>query len=705
MQNKTSGYDKPENVDFVQLLMATRFFNTSLNINDILGGRCLYAYVGDVGFTSTKNIFTNDKLYWIANLYEILKQYGNLSGIVEMDDKTINIQAMNKENVDYRKGYINDHFSNFSIIGFESFTEDEQAKIRKGEPPTKNVAAKGQFPIKDIMFNYIIYNNGACIVYDSKGKIAEFMQSYDVIGEKRKIGTSIGIKLYAIGDNKNIYISQDVKLSDYWPCEVIFNSALKCANLYKFSINMVKYETQVLANYKSTAEAGKLDLKVFLIYNNVVDFNNFNVMLNFLTAEILGNFRGDKYSQLNSSFTAFLDEWKKVRNDFNTIRKVMTFFLRLFDTFFCSFRDRISYKVFSRISNIITKQLNFFKNSLKDSRDGGNIYKNFCLFLAQYNLQDPACVIFNACARVDEILGLAEKIKILADNVKTLSSDKNIFNTMKEIGNKILTFYYNSRDNNHLINEIRTPSLFLGDLLTTSESKVATEILRTYKDGVKESIAASRTDADILLIASAPTVADANRAAIIGYFESKKLNDVGVINRKEYNAKLNSPYAEWFKPLNKKSLAGEVTAYGRALFVNDKYAEGLRTSAEKKLNELYNAYKTREKVVKGEDELDKLKEKEEEEKKKITGEKKRKKKSGKKEEKKEGEDEKSISTSASVPLDKLTKEEAINYGKIVAKLGDEKTIELYNKDKGIFKDDEKVKELLETEKKGEEEEE
>ena len=67
------GNDKDINVQFFHQILASKFFNTNININDILGGRCFTYYGGVFGFVNNFRVFTCYNLYCIGQLYTLLE--------------------------------------------------------------------------------------------------------------------------------------------------------------------------------------------------------------------------------------------------------------------------------------------------------------------------------------------------------------------------------------------------------------------------------------------------------------------------------------------------------------------------------------------------------------------------------------------------------------------------------------------------------
>ena len=641
LQSNVPALSTKDNIEFVQQLLASKIYNVNININDILGGRCFNLYLGKFGYVYNESyIFTSDNLYWIANLYELLKKKDekerkirgeekeekeegkdNLSliNLVNMKEKYINIQAIDSRNASYRKGYINDRNKDFSIIGFEHFSPEDQGKIKNGEIP--GGATEGTFAIRGTQYKYYIYSKGECIIMkipDEKKDenlqtaLSNYMKEYNIIGSKKMKGDSFQIKLYTL-DNGNIYISQKVKLSDYWPCEVIFPNPLSYSFLYKFDVDMIRYEQFILKNYLEYANKGELNLEKFFVFDNIIDFSNFNLMINFLTVEILANFDANTYKDLNAKYFEFIAAWKKCRNAFNIVKRNMSYFLKLFDSFFCSFRDKISYKVFVRINKLISKRINEFKSSFNDlggEEEGKNVYDVLMDFLLTYKLERVACTVFNACEKAKQLHSLAQDIGELASKVVNLNA-KSIFKDMQEIGFAIYSLYISEEDDvTHVINEIRSPSLYLGDLIL-GNSAVAKGIMDKFKENVNEDVEVSKYKTDDFVTMTKIGATDAIKLAIGDYFKTKGgLKDVYKLSGKE--VKLQGDYAAWFKTLDSvsgKKGTPELEAYGRTIFVGPDFVRNndLLPTVTKELETLLEGYKKYKKVLDDEAKADKSK--------------------------------------------------------------------------------------------------
>ena len=704
LQDHLSNFSSDDNVKFIQEVIRSKIYNTNININDILGGRCFNVYVGSFGFKATSYVFTADNLYWIAHMYEQLKtEKNNIIKIVNMKEKYVNIQAINRDNLSYNKGYINDHSKDFSIIGFECFNDETQKSIKDGKIP--NGAEKGNFGIKNVNYNYFLYKSGACIVLKAKdpdedvtNNLKDYMNDYNVIGSKKIKGDDSGIKLYEIGTNKNIYISQKIKLTDYWPCEVVFTKPLVYSVLYKFDVDMIAYEKMILEKFVDKEEDKILDLQKFFIFTNIIDFSNFTLMINFLTVEILGNL-DKKFPNLKNKYLEFIGEWKNYRNSFNIIKKNVTFFLKLFDSFFCSFKDKISYRVFSRINKLMIKRMNEFQLSFNEkTKEGKNIYENFALFLVKYKLSNVACTILNACNRINAIMTVAKSIAALARDVANLNAEK-LYDRMKAIGHSIFEMYINSDgSNSHLINEIRTPSLFLGDLLAV-KSKVAKGIIEEYDAEAKEKIKYSGTKVDELAKFSTIKDADGKKYAIGMYFKDKGETDV--FNVSGIICNLKGEYKNWYDTVKDDITAtNPIVVYGKSLLVGGDMAKDVSSasSAKDDLEKYYKSFIAWKEYESKKTEEERAKEKKEKALAKIEKKTKRKKDKDKDESKsKVGSETASTTIEIEFDVNKLSPEEKKNYEKLIeAKISDEKILAMFKRNKEFLKNDTLVEGLVTT---------
>ena len=453
---------------FEQVIRAV-VYNKSINLNNILNGRKFYYYLGNREFGLQSTIFTNDELYWRTRLYiEMNNTDKSLPDVLEFTNKTLCLQTLNNVQSDkYIKAFIDDQDMDFSIVGYDVFSDPVKVKMKQDKQiPTTTTGIKGDFTFNNKEYTYIFYSNGAYICYLKSKSFADVIGEYKSIKSKKKLEE--GIRVYKIADKENVYISQDLKITNFWPCEVIFKNPLDYAFLYKAGMNMNKYEEIILKKMKEYDQnkINNLEIKDFLIYKNIVDFDTFELMINFLLIETKCNLKDVKYKSFNDKVDKFLEEWKAVRPSFKKVQLVIPPLLKLFDTFFCHFRNKIPLKYLEDLGKKNEKLAKNFEdvmnNEMGDEKNAFDILRDFII---TYKLGDLMPTITNSLNKIIDMKDMFDQIMTLSKNVGEMVEIK-LLERLEEIGNFIFGLYYfgNKEYNLQCINEIRTPALYLGNL-------------------------------------------------------------------------------------------------------------------------------------------------------------------------------------------------------------------------------------------------
>ena len=571
---------------FEQVIRAV-VYNKSINLNNILNGRKFYYYLGNREFGLQSTIFTNDELYWRTRLYiEMNNTDKSLPDVLEFTNKTLCLQTLNNVQSDkYIKAFIDDQDMDFSIVGYDVFSDPVKVKMKQDKQiPTTTTGIKGDFTFNNKEYTYIFYSNGAYICYLKSKSFADVIGEYKSIKSKKKLEE--GIRVYKIADKENVYISQDLKITNFWPCEVIFKNPLDYAFLYKAGMNMNKYEEIILKKMKEYDQnkINNLEIKDFLIYKNIVDFDTFELMINFLLIETKCNLKDVKYKSFNDKVDKFLEEWKAVRPSFKKVQLVIPPLLKLFDTFFCHFRNKIPLKYLEDLGKKNEKLAKNFEdvmnNEMGDEKNAFDILRDFII---TYKLGDLMPTITNSLNKIIDMKDMFDQIMTLSKNVGEMVEIK-LLERLEEIGNFIFGLYYfgNKEYNLQCINEIRTPALYLGNLLA-GYKKYAKNLIEENEDKEREKMIMHDASIDEIIQRERISKRDGLIAGISYLIEEE--NEIPKGEVKNYKYIPNEKISNWFKK------TGIVDKYIDSKFEADLVALGKMhmTSKTYKIPSRYNS--------------------------------------------------------------------------------------------------------------------
>ena len=228
--------------------------NTKVSVTDLLHGAYFNYYIGGISFNLKSNVFTNDRLFWLAKLSVRLKRKG-VYPFLKLNDNNVSLQTLAvAQSKGYRKGYVQDYERNFSCIGLESLTPDELKKLQSTEELRKNEIK--YFKYNNLEYGCITFKSGCTITFlkNEIDKVADKIKKVRVLGNRKTLDS--GIKPYKLKKDKSIFISQNLNLTDFFPCEVITSDPLNYAFLFKFDIDMLAYENHLHENFSFTPDGG-----------------------------------------------------------------------------------------------------------------------------------------------------------------------------------------------------------------------------------------------------------------------------------------------------------------------------------------------------------------------------------------------------------------------------------------------------------------
>lgn len=546
---------KGRNAGFFRLMINTVVYNKAISISTILNKNFKY-YIGKRKFELASKVFTNDRLYWQTILYEFVLSDPNkelLLSVLKFNyDSFLSLQSLNSiQSKGYSKGYINDGDHDFTLIGYELLTSEVKASLMNGDIP--NNAKEGSYTIDGVEYVYYFFDNDGflCTTKNKLKELKEYMTRYKLIKNKKKLQEG-GLQVYKLENDENIYLSQNFKLIDFWPCELNFNDSIKYSYLYKFDINMMKYEEEVLKNINKQGDLKNFKLGDFLMLKNIVDFDTFETMINFVMLECISNLKDKKYKIFTDEMSKFFEEWKNIKSSFREAKRNIVNSLNIFDKFFCSFRSKIPAGYLMRLGKTVNKYLNYFNTEIGGEFAENTIFKTIAEFLKKYNLEEVACTVYNSFVNAEDIRDTLRVLSDISTNVNNATANGLLYDLENASGD-IFKFYYFG-DNNyyeHLINEIRTPTLFLGNLLA-GNMPFAEEKLEEYEE--KEDEVLKDDDKFINVVSKMNEIddIDALKSLIILYFDRNTKNlkkkDLGRIegNKVIFNDDMN----EWFAQSN-----------------------------------------------------------------------------------------------------------------------------------------------------------
>ena len=341
---------------------------------------------------------------------------------------------------------------------------------------------------------------------------------------------------------------------------------------------MNKYEEIILKKMKeyNQNQINNLEIKDFLIYKNIIDFDTFELMINFLLIETKCNLKDEKYKNFNDKIDKFLEEWKAVRPSFKKVQLIIPPLLKLFDTFFCHFRNKIPLKYLEDLGKKNEKLAKNFddvmNNEIGDEKNAFDILRDFII---TYKLGDLMPTINNSLNKIIDMKDIFDQIMLLSKNVEGMVEIK-LLDKLEEIGNFIFGLYYfgNKEYNLQCINEIRTPALYLGNLLA-GYKKYAKDLIEENEDKTKEKIIIRDANIDAIIQREKIDQTEGLIAGISYIIEKENDIQTGEIKNGKYIP--DKKISDWLKTgivdkyISNKKFAPELIALGKMHMTDKDY--------------------------------------------------------------------------------------------------------------------------------------
>ena len=457
---------------FYQDLINSTAYNTRLSVTDLLHGANFNYYLGVKSFGFKSNVFTNDRLFWISKLSIRLKKR-RIYPFLKLSDNNVSLQTLAvAQDKGYRKGYIQDYEEDFSCIGLESLTAEERQKLKDTETFKQNDIKYYFYNNKE--YGCLRFPSGCVITFlkDEIDNVVDKIKKVKVLGNKKNLTNEI--KLYKLKAGKSVYISQNLNLTDFFPCEIITSNPLTYGFLFKFDIDMLAFENHLRANFNYKNDEG---FDSFFQFYDLVQWNTFDLMVNFLIVEKMTTYKeGDDFADFRKSVENFISQYNDIKRDVRTLRQIIEKTIRMLVRFFDSFPTRIK---FAKIQKFNDPARDLKEKLQAEIRKGTP--EKFEFLLRDYKLFNTCATIFNSVKNNCSILeGILIRFNSLLLKIR-LKQGGTIEKDAKKLGVEIYNIFDFLNNKNFLVDVIRTPSLFLGNLLEDNE-----EFNKGIKDEAKK---------------------------------------------------------------------------------------------------------------------------------------------------------------------------------------------------------------------------
>jgi len=463
-----------DDAEFYSKVLLLTFNNIKVNITDILGGRTFTYYIGEIEYNNKSTTFCNDKLFWLFKLFQNTK-----SEIKELFiDENISLSLQTYSNTistSYQKGFIQDYNKLFSFFGFSLFNMKETtyatlyASIVNGyETFAKNYSSIAtvfgltaedfitlNFPINNKKFNsYYIKKLGTFLCFEETMKLDDIidkMKGTLLIDSKSTTKNSLKvIEISKQYDEMNVFISQKIKLSDFMPGIVEFPVSLTYSYLLKVHIDMALLDEYLWSKYNDE----KKTIGDYFFIPFLVNWDTFDLFSNYVTVLLSTRFRIKDTSQMATSFKAYLKFYSENRSTFTNFKKYYSELTSLLLKYYDSFHNRInvdSCESMSKLASKMIRRTDFYRANLR-------LFTGYAVVLKDYNLDAVMGVCYNS---MNALNLLVDAYDSLVTSVKQViaGTPANLEEQIRSTGQKIYRLLTNK-----IIDEIRTPSGFLGDL-------------------------------------------------------------------------------------------------------------------------------------------------------------------------------------------------------------------------------------------------
>ena len=583
--------------EFYLELIRSSVYNVKINLSNILNGRCFNYYIGSNTFSKTSSVFTNDRLYWISLLSLNLKSK-RIHQYLKLTENCVSLQTIcTAQTSGYKKGYVQDYEENFSCIGLETLDKDEINKL-KSVDTIKGLDIQ-TYTYNNIEYGCIVYDTGCIITFkkDEINDLPEKIKRVKIIGNKKNFASEI--KLYKLKEGKGVFLSQNVVLTDFFPCEVIVTDELDYSYLFKFNIDMLKFEGYLYKFFDFTLDGG---LDSFFRYENLIHWNTFDLMVNFLIVERMTLYKNNyRFEDFRNYIDKFLNDYNEIKREFRNFKLTIEKCLKLIIRFYDSFPTKITYAKVSRFEIPVKDALGKLNTKIKSQ-----IPMKIFNLLTSYGLKRSCNTIFNC---VTNNCAIILKIMTEIDSFLTrfkARNGRNLSENLKQIGRDIFNIFNVGGNSYYLTNVMRTPALFLGNLLEDNEDAFLEGMDKINYDYGKERNAHQKELKRIVFFQMGATKDQSIKRCIGLYFIYDNVvseDDVEMDgNDTDFQGTLNEWYANEFKKSEQyeDDYIKEIRAYGgESIYYNIDDFQELNVDDEtmdklKNLKKLYLNYAKKE---------------------------------------------------------------------------------------------------------------
>ena len=505
---------------------------------------------------------------------------------------SINIQTVGvvQGKKEYKSGYTRDYNRDFSLVGLDLFSDTNRKKIKE----LNFSADDGWSGLKDFKFNNKNYNyrintdNGVRLVYE-KGTPGEILkQEIEKIKEynSKKIMKD-GLKVNKIDITDSVYISQKIDLTDFCPSFAAFSKPLPYCFLCEVEFDTLKLELDLLQHFD---ESKKLTIPDFFFIKNGVTWDTFDLFINFMIVEATTRIMDNrKEGNVRDLIISMGEEFKKIKRVFETAKKIALKSIAFVEKFFTSFKSRINtenlYKLMSEYKTLI--------DAYNRAVEKKNIFPVLTDFIERYEIYDICITVYNFCLNNGKTM--YDVLRPFADYFKefNLKKAENFIKSSKSIGQNIFSLLYTGDENKQLINNIITPTIFLGNLLYDDVSvveryiKIEDKKIELVKDENQQSI-------ENIVEASNINDKDAINTAIGIFFTEE---EDGVKRYIDDSYKPTLEFNQWLESNNivekiPKEIFSYLSAVGKNIIMREAFniPENIKDNVLKYLKELYNSF-------------------------------------------------------------------------------------------------------------------
>ena len=545
----SKGIKAPDtDIDFYGQILKMTYQNVKININDLLNGRRFnYYYYSTLDYSLEGNVFSNDKLFWLARLTKLVPK--DILNLLVIPNMSLSLQTRcrpTEQNI--QKGYIQDLSKNFCFIGkkqMEKYKTEDIADAALGDTEEKFKAKCSDFDggkYNKIDFSYgstaykgFFFSEGVTLCYES-GTTRENLIKYidDVNVYENKTDYKSGFKILQIGSATNVFMSQKVKLVDFVPGSVV----LKINLPYIYSIES-EYDIAALDDYLRTREiAKKKDLDDYFL-PDMVQWDTLDTFVNYVSILFFSTFieKAEFYSKAQD----FMEGYKNNKDFYDYYKKFVIMFKNFTLKFFDSFYNKINIDV---CKSLLKQYNNKIKGIFSDIRDNAPEIDKLKELFEKCGLQKTCRVCYNCCAKHDDIFRILTNIVAVLEQIDN-GIATNLESNLRSVGVQIFDIMRCSRAETYLLDEIRTPYIFLGNLVGNevdfSKTVIESFVSKTIKTEYDKS-----SQIDIIknyMTVNKPEKFKLGLAAILAAAKTDAIN----VKEKKFNPKYDAFYEEFVK--------------------------------------------------------------------------------------------------------------------------------------------------------------